>query len=266
MNKEFLYKKLCYDINGCAFEAFKTVGVGYKEINYHAIFHQKLIQKGLTAKYKIPVHYDYIGKRIGDFEIDEIVENKIIVELKCIQTGFISDNYAQILNYLKLKKLSLGLLINFGLHKAFTKRVLSNCERTDNVDNWDTDFFQTIPKEMKIEQIIISIRNIDKILGPGFLCKLYKNAFTVEMNENQISCDKNICVNLQIDRIKFNPIEINYWLVDKYMLVGILAGVGNPRKYDIYRMRSYLKRLGLHHGLIAFWSPTNLRIFGVYEK
>ena len=58
---------------------------------------------------------------------------------------------------------------------------------------------------------------------------------------------------------------IDYWLVEKSILVGILAGKGDVRVYDIFRMRSYLKKLNLHHGIIAYWSNKNLQILGIYE-
>jgi hypothetical protein len=53
----------------------------------------------------VPAHLDYRSKRIADFEIDEIVEDKFVVELKEIQTDFLPDNYAQIITYLKLTNL-----------------------------------------------------------------------------------------------------------------------------------------------------------------
>ena len=117
-NKKLLYEGLSYEINGCAFEAFKAVGVGFEEINYHKVFDYYLKQRGLHAKYKAPFHLDYLENRICDFIIDEIVEDKIVIELKCIQTGFMPENIAQVITYLHLTNIRLGILINFGLHQA----------------------------------------------------------------------------------------------------------------------------------------------------
>ncbi|UCE07265.1 MAG: GxxExxY protein [bacterium] len=90
-------KNLSYQVLGCAYDAFKTVGVGFDEIRYHKVFHKYLLQKGIHASCKVPVYLDYLNERIAEFEIDEIIENQLIVELKCIQTNFIPENYAQIL-------------------------------------------------------------------------------------------------------------------------------------------------------------------------
>jgi GxxExxY protein len=111
---QLLHEELSGEVIGCAFAAFKTVGVGFSELHYHKFFHDNLIKQGLNAKYKVPWHLDYHAKRIADYEIDDIVEDKLIVELKEIQTNFIPENYAQVITYLKLTKLRLGLLINFN--------------------------------------------------------------------------------------------------------------------------------------------------------
>lgn len=261
---EFLYKELSYTVIGCAFEAFKTVGVGYDEIKYHKVFDDNLTQKGLQARYKVPVYLDYLGKRIGEFEIDEIVEDKIVVELKCIQTEFIPENYAQIITYLKLTKLRLGLLINFGLHRAFPKRVIFDSQRDKDVGNWDKSFFQN-SRQKTIDAAIALARNVDRILGPGYHSEIYKLALGIEMEQNQITCDKHVQINIRIGNLQFSPFEIDYWLIDNSILLGILAGTEKPRIYDLFRMRSYLKRLNLSHGLIAFWSTTNLQLFGIVE-
>lgn len=261
---EFLYEELSYRVIGCAFEAFKTVGVGYDEIKYHKVFDDNLTRKGLQARYKVPVYLDYLGKRIGDFEIDEIVEDKIVVELKCIQTGFIPENYAQIITYLKLTKLRLGLLINFGLHRAFPKRVIFDSQRDEGVENWDKGFFQSSGQKM-IDSTIASVRSVDGILGPGYHSETYKVALGIELERNQIACDKHVQIDIKIENMQFTPFEIDYWLLDNSLLLGTLAGTEKPRTYDLFRMRSYLKRLNLSRGLIAFWSTTNLQMFGIYE-
>ena len=58
--------------------------------------------------------------------------------------------------------------------------------------------------------------------------------------------------------------EIDFWLVDEAFLLAILAGKDDMRKYDIYRMRSYLKHLKLNRGLIAYWKVKSLQLYGIY--
>jgi GxxExxY protein len=260
---ELLYEDLTYEVIGCAFEAFKEVDVGFDEIMYHKVFHRNLLEKGLKAEYKVPAHLDYLGEKVGEFEIDEIVEDKLIVELKSIQTGFLPENQAQILTYLRLTGLRLGLLINFGLHKAFTKRMIFDAQRTDNSEEWDNNYFQSLPAREHWDPVRAATKAVDEVLGPGYHSKLYKAALKIEFDRNQIKYDDHVLVTVKAANIQFDPVEIDYWLIENTLLLGVLAGDEKPRVYDIFRMRSYLKRLGLTHGLIAFWSTKNLQLYGI---
>jgi len=71
--KKILYEDLTYEVLGCAFNAFKTVGVGFDEVRYHKVFHEYLVEKGLKAKYKDQYFIEYFGEKLMKFEIDEIV-------------------------------------------------------------------------------------------------------------------------------------------------------------------------------------------------
>lgn len=261
----FLYKDITYDIIGCAYDTFKSVGIGFDENMYHKVFHKNLIQKGLDADYKRNINLDYSGERIANFEIDEIVEDKIIVELKCIQSDFLPDNYAQIMTYLKVTGKRLGLLINFGLTKAQPKRIIFDQQIEPDSEYWDDKFFADSLKKDIADATILSLRRIHAALGASLHSKIYKSAFRVELRKNSLEFADNVTIDIEIENISFAPFEIDYWLIENSLLIGILAGKNGPRGYDILRMRSYLKRLNLHHGLIAFWSTTNLQLFGIYE-
>jgi GxxExxY protein len=262
---EYLYKDLNYEINGCAFEAFKEVGVGFDETTYHKFFHQQLIDKGLKANYKPPLAAYYRNEKIVDFEMDEIVEDCIVVEAKCIQTDFISENYAQLFTYLKLKKLRLGLLINFGLLKAKSKRIIFDEIRLNHKETWDNGFLQKFPHQQHLDEVLESIHAVDRELGPGFHSKLYKAALKLELAYRQINADENVLITIESERVQVDPVEIDFWRIEGSFLLAVLAGKDDIRKYDIYRMRSYLRRLKLKRGLIAYWNVRNLQLYGVYE-
>jgi GxxExxY protein len=265
MANDYLYKDLNYEINGCAFEAFKEVGVGFDEPRYHKFFHQNLLDKGLKAKYKVPLQAFYRNQKIADFEADEIVEDCIVVETKAIQTDFVPENYAQLFTYLKLTKLRLGLLINFGLIQAKSKRVIFDEIRMGGTESWDDGFLLHFSRKHTLDLVLNSIHAVDQELGPGFHSKLYKAALKIDLGLEQISYDENVLVPLESERVQVDPMEIDFWLVDGAFLLAILAGKDDMRKYDIYRMRSYLKHLKLNHGLIAYWNVKNLQLYGIYQ-
>jgi len=261
----FYLKDLNYEINGCAFQAFTEVGVGYSELIYHKFFHEKLLEKGLKAIYKLPLQASYRGQKIVDFEADEIVEDSLVVDVKCLQTDFLPKNYAQIITYQKLLKFRLGLLINFGLHKAFSKRVLHDEHRVPNIENWDRGYFTNMPAKATLDAIVSSIKAVDEGLSPGYHSTLYETAVRIEFQQHHLKHHETVKVHIESAKVYVDPMEIDFWLVENSFLVAVLAGKDSPRKYDLFRMRSYLKRLKLKHGVIAYWSIKNLQLYGLYE-
>ncbi len=213
----------------------------------------------------MPLEAFYRNEKIADFEADEIVEDCIVVEAKAIQTDFIPENYAQLFTYLKLTKLRLGLLVNFGLIKAKSKRVIFDEVRTASKEAWDKGIHLNFSRKPTLDLVLSSIHAVDQELGPGFHSKLYKAALKIEFGEKQINYDENFPITLESKRVQVDPMESDFWLVDGAFLLAILAGKDDMRKYDIYRMRSYLKHLKFNHGLIAYWNVKNLQLYGVYQ-
>ena len=114
-------------IIGAAIEVHKQLGPGLLESSYEICLAYELRQQGLNIQTQValPVVYKEVKLEAG-YRIDILVENEVIVELKAVDT--LADIHtAQLLTYLKLKNLKLGLLINFNCVKGIdgVKRVLN---------------------------------------------------------------------------------------------------------------------------------------------
>ena len=111
--KNLIYEDLTYKIIGCAFEVHKELGSGFLESAYEPAMKIELQGAGfkVISQQRFPLLYK--GIKIKDFICDLVVEDKIIIELKAISR--ITDiERAQLLNYLKVTGLKVGLIINFG--------------------------------------------------------------------------------------------------------------------------------------------------------
>jgi GxxExxY protein len=70
---------------------------------------------------------------VGEFFVDVLVENKILIELK-IANNLTKENYAQTINYLKATGIEVGLLVNFGTPKIEYRRFNNQfIEKTENL-------------------------------------------------------------------------------------------------------------------------------------
>ena len=87
----------------------------------------ELRQAGLTVELEVPFELFYLGERIGRYCADLVVERTLIVEVK---TGPSLDSAAipQLLNYLNITRLPLGLVLFFGLQPK-VKRVIRDSTR-----------------------------------------------------------------------------------------------------------------------------------------
>lgn len=117
--------KIVFD---CALKVHRALGPGLLESAYEECLYYELKKSGLdVVKQKpLPLVYEGVKLDIG-YRIDLIVENRLILEIKSVET--LNDvHFAQLLTYLKLTDCRLGLLINFNvvLIKNGIKRIANN--------------------------------------------------------------------------------------------------------------------------------------------
>ncbi len=104
---------MTYKVIGCAFEVHKELGPGFLESAYESAMKIELKASNLETESQKQFPLIYKGAKIKDFFCDLVVEEKVIVELKAISR--ITDiERAQLLNYLKVTGIKVGLIINFG--------------------------------------------------------------------------------------------------------------------------------------------------------
>ena len=111
-----------------AFKIHRQYGPGLFESVYEEIFCYEWRKTGFSflRQHPIPVVHEAIRLEVG-FRADIILENKIIIEMKSVES--LADvHYKQLLTYLRLTNLKLGLLINFnvvllknGIHRIANK-------------------------------------------------------------------------------------------------------------------------------------------------
>ncbi|PJE41174.1 MAG: GxxExxY protein [Flavobacterium sp.] len=99
----------------CALKVHQALGPGLLESAYEECLFHELKKNGLDVQKQkaLPLVYEEVKLDVG-YRIDIIVENKLIIEVKSVET--LNDvHFAQLLTYLKLTNCKLGLLINFNV-------------------------------------------------------------------------------------------------------------------------------------------------------
>lgn len=106
--------ELSYKMRGCIFTVYKKLGPGLLESAYEAALIYELKKENLELKNQLalPMIYEEIKMEIG-YRLDILVENKVIIELKSVE-NLLDVHHKQLITYLKLSGLKLGLLVNFN--------------------------------------------------------------------------------------------------------------------------------------------------------
>ena len=112
MTDEQVFKRIL----DCAFTVHSALGPGLLESSYEECLFYELRQTGLKVEKQkaLPLVYKEVKLDTG-YRTDLLVEDKVIIELKAIEGYFNDVHIAQILTYMKLSKIRLGLLINFNV-------------------------------------------------------------------------------------------------------------------------------------------------------
>jgi len=106
--------ELTEKIIGCAIEVHRNLGPGLLESIYEKALCYELESKGLLYKNQVIVPVMYKNTCLGDFRLDLVVEDRVIVELKAVERNDPVFK-AQLMSYMKLTDKKLGLLINFNV-------------------------------------------------------------------------------------------------------------------------------------------------------
>ncbi len=111
------------------FHVHNNIGPGLFELVYEEVLSIELAKRGLSYTRQQPISLYYEGHLLMDhaFKADIIVENQVILELKSVEI-VAPVHYKQLLTYLRLSGLKLGLLINFNevLIKDGIHRMVNN--------------------------------------------------------------------------------------------------------------------------------------------
>ena len=120
-------ERLAKEIIGAAIEIHRHLGPGLLESAYEECLCHELQFRGLSFERQKPLLLEYRGIKLDcDYQIDIVVENKVILELKCVDS-ITPVHEAQLLTYLRLSGLKIGLIPNFhvSLMRDGVKRLVS---------------------------------------------------------------------------------------------------------------------------------------------
>ena len=115
LQREYPHQPLTQSVIGAAIEVHRVLGPGLLESAYRKCLAHELLHRGLDFRLEVPIPLRYKQAEIDcGFRADIIVGNQLLVELKSVERLLLVHD-AQVLTYLKLCGMKVGLLINFNV-------------------------------------------------------------------------------------------------------------------------------------------------------
>jgi GxxExxY protein len=106
--------ELAHRVIGAAIEVHRVLGPGFLESVYEEALCVELAGRGIGFARQVPVGVEYKGRKVGEARLDLVVEGRLVVELKAVET-IAPIHVAQVLSTLKATQLHLALLITFNV-------------------------------------------------------------------------------------------------------------------------------------------------------
>jgi len=111
---DLIFPEESYAIRGAIYDVYREIGCGFLEAVYQECLQRELTLRRIPFEAKKMLRLYYKGELIEKtYQADLLCYKKIIIEIKAVET-IAPIHKAQLLNYLKMSKLKLGLLVNFG--------------------------------------------------------------------------------------------------------------------------------------------------------
>jgi GxxExxY protein len=112
--------EISYQIRGAIFKVYNTFGPGLLEAVYVAALDYELTHSGLLVRKEVPIPVQYHNTRLEvGFRMDLLIEDKVIIEVKSIER-LTEVHHKQLITYLKITGLKLGILVNFKVDDIST--------------------------------------------------------------------------------------------------------------------------------------------------
>jgi GxxExxY protein len=109
----YLHEELTERIIGCAINVHRVLGPGLLEATYEAAFCLELTHAAVPFERQLRLPVTYRGHLIGEYRPDLVIDRCVVVEVKSVER-FAGVHRAQILAYLRVLNLRVGLLMNFN--------------------------------------------------------------------------------------------------------------------------------------------------------
>ena len=257
-NTELIYPELSYSIIGAAMDVHNKLRPGWDEWDYHRAMIDALQKRGHLVLSHDRKNLKHRAVAVDRLELDLLVDDLVILELKHIKSNFHPEHYTQIINYLKRWEKKLGILINFGLEQLRYQRVpfTSTQGAIACTGRWN---------ELQSEYSKLLASAMDAILcehGLGYGIDLYKKLLWAELMHNGIEAAKP-SLSPRLDGLCLGERTVDAILVGSELMVMVSASSTGTSATDLSYLKTYMGQADVSEGVLVNVGNSEIQLRGV---
>lgn len=256
-----IYPELSYAVQGTFYEVYNELRhFELSEEGWEKAILIALADRDIAAERQREYELRYKGYRIGRFFVDVLVEDKLLLELK-VKEALQSIDQAQVITYLKVSDLELGILVNFGGDELEYQRIPNFVserygEGSRNHPSQPADHWLYPELSGMLRAVLYEVHSQ---LGPGFMHMHYRRAVQIELRLRDMPYEVRKRVSIYFHGHPIETRETRLLIVDdKVLLAPLAVREITPRLRG--RFRQYLRLLELKLGLVANFCGASLEI------
>ncbi len=259
---DIIYPELSYKVQGAFFQIHNALHhLGLSEAGWEKALMIALADRHISAQSQVEYALYYKEHRIGRFFIDVVVDDRLAVEIKAVE-ALQPIHRAQILAYLKVSGLKLGVLVNFGGERVFFERIpnfISHPAVTTNRRGQLPNPAEDLLHAELTGELRNALYEVHNELGPGWLPMHYRRACEVELRLRDVPFEKLTEITIQYRGQPIERRDVRVLVVERKVLLAPMA-VRQITPDLQMRLRHYLSVLKLRLGLIANFHAPSLEI------
>ena len=255
---KLVHADLTYALRGIGFRVHNALGPGHKEEDYEKATAWALQSDGIPFLQQPVYRIDYKDWQIGEYRPDFIIGNKaVLADLKAT-SAIEALHKAQVLSYLRVTDVELGLIMNFG-GAAMQFERLPNFLRDRKAVRRPVCAPAGILYPELPNGTIDALSEVHYTLGPGFLHQVYRRATRRELMLRNVNFSYIKTLPLRFENHEIGQRPTRLFLVEQKLLV---ATMSLQQITDVHqaRLRWAMRQLHCSLGLIANFYPTELQV------
>jgi len=259
---EIIYPELSYTVQGALYDVYNELRyLELSEEGWESALLIALEERGIPAQRQVEYELRYKGYRVGRFFVDVLADGKLLLELK-VEDELLPIDEAQVIAYLKVSDLKLGILVNFGGDELEFRRI-PNFVSQRSAPHPPANAIQSSSNHLLYPELTGELRailyEVHSELGPGFMHLHYRRATQIELRWRDIPYEVKKEITIRFHGQPIETRDTRLLIVDEQVLLAPIA-VREITPGLKGRFRQYLRLLDLNLGLIANFHAPSLEI------